>query len=353
MLLRFQNDSDETAFRRAQIAASHSGIRTLVACNFIAVLTYAIYYIIVSAPPVGAPGVIALAVMPPIIKYVSTECHTPTLRLVALWMFASMVNLRLSWGVLMFSADAAPPTVQSGYVLPYAMSGTLACMTMGSMLGLRFMRDILPPVLITLVTSVAHTVVVLFPGGGTLHYPIATVAVTLLGCAAEYHNESLERHRWKSLSEIKRCEGAVSTSEIAHLWQHKSSITDSPFKTDAVVSVVEDSKLTASSWCLVGSFVVCMVALVYGAFDTSDVEGPASVRNNHPVPYAVLGVPILVYSGQLMNLRPSKDCTTHCSCIPLVSPRSSSLVSHCSRIPLVFSRSFPLAPRPPLLTVSA
>ena len=310
MFLQFLNDSDETAFRRAQTAASYCMVYPLLVCGFITAITYAIVSADFQPLKVSIGSNIFLAAL-------STRLskQSSTLQLVILWLWAAYINLRLSRGVLIFSADTAPPSVQSGYVLPDAITGTLACMATGRMVGLRFMRDILPPVLITLVTSVAHSVVVILPGGGTLHYPIATVAVTLLGCAAEYQNEFLERQRWMSLADLKRSQDS-NNDEMAdtHSWQHSSDFMESPSKTVSVKRSL-----------FVLSLLVCMMSLAYSALqNSSDDQAPTAVRVNHPVPYAVHGVPIMVYSTQLMNLRPSKDCTT-LTCL-------LSRVSHLTRL---------------------
>ena len=358
IFLRFLNDSDETAFRRAQTSASCSMRHYYLVGALISAISYAIYTAKL-VPLVFAVGIFA---------GLSTECfkQSPTLHLVAFWTATTAINLTLSLGVLFSAGGVVPPIVQSGYALPVAVSGTLSCMALGTMLGLRFMRDVLPSVCITLVTSVAHSMLVLPPGGGALHYPIATVAVTLLGCAAEYRNESLERLSWISLADLKSCEGSVSNSEMAdaHSWQHTlTNLLGFGSQTDQHLSVVEGSKLPKGSWFVLAHSVLSLLVLalagtggvvftmalahqnllMYIFLDnalhgSSNGEAPTAVRDNHPIPYVLLGVSVLVYSAQLMNRRLSKNCATlslvyfHVSPISLVYSHSASSSSHHFRL---------------------
>ena len=331
IFLRFLNDSDETAFRRAQTSASCSTRHY----HLVGALIGPAIYTANLVPLVFAVGIFA---------GLSTECfkQSPTLHLVAFWTATTVINLMLSLGVLFSAGGVVPPIVQSGYALPVAVSGTLSCMALGTMLGLRFMRDVLPSVCITLVTSVAHSMLVLPPGGGALHYPIATVAVTLLGCAAEYRNESLERQRWISLADLKSCEGSVSNSEMAdaHSWQHTlTNLLGFGSQTDQHLSVVEGSKLPKGSWFVLA---LCPALSIYtldnALHGSSNGEAPTAVRDNHPIPYVLLGVSVLVYSAQLMNRRLSKNCATlslvyfHVSPISLVYSHSASSSSHHFRL---------------------
>jgi len=386
--LRFLNESDEKAFLDEKAVTTYSMITTCAASTFVLAFAYTLLsadIVPLAATPLFLPALFA-----------DSFKHSPVPRLVALWTFAAYINLRLSCGVLMFSATIAPPTVQSGYALPYALVGPTACISIGTLLGLRFVRDVLPPVLVTLVTSVAHSVVVLRSGGGGLHYPIATIAVTLLGCATEYQNEYLERQRWVSLPDLKSCKGSLSNNEIAkmHFWQHIFKFMEFPSKADEDGYVTQDMKspekvrcglgvvmfMTTSAYVVVklrnnpdrfpvlsavaglmASVLLCtgtMHSIMFRRYsfilgslyvlsqllnstyimqalqNNFDDVAPAAARDNHPVPYALLGVPILMYAGPLMNLRPAKDCT-------ILSPPLFILVFICFTLTLFLS---PLAP---------
>eukprot|EP00966_Prymnesium_polylepis_P269026 6214893-Prymnesium_polylepis.1 len=90
-----------------------------------------------------------------------------------------------------------PDTARSGYPLPYAMHAPAVLFCVGAILGLRPMIDVLPCVLVTIISGMVHLRITLreHPSSWSM-YSGMHLCVTWTTCLAWYHLESQMRRRW-------------------------------------------------------------------------------------------------------------------------------------------------------------
>jgi len=194
LLLRFDNDNDETAFCKSIATRCERLAHSLMVCIMVLNCVFLpLYWIMVKKMKPDLAPVLASAFLTPLGIWFY---RLPWLRPSILFGYFLYILERLSVGTL-YLQGSAPPILQEGQPLPYSLLSVPFLQLMGQILGLRAMRDVSPLCVVALVVSLLHLWINLSQDPSVrVHYITACILSLSLGFMAKYCEECSQRERW-------------------------------------------------------------------------------------------------------------------------------------------------------------
>ena len=188
----FEHETEEQAFTAAMTRASQWLVRTFLLTGLVInglLLVYGLWHESLDLQPTLA----SLCGM----AFLATVAERPMGRYLALVFFALYIGERVTIGTLFLPTAWAPHAVQLGFPLPYSLLGPIMIQVVGSLLGLRPMRDTLPWLIFAYVVGQAHMLCVLRDTKHSrMNYSAVSTFVVMLTVAAGYLTEYSTRQRW-------------------------------------------------------------------------------------------------------------------------------------------------------------
>lgn len=122
ILLRFEDDHDEMLYINNQLSSRTLVFHIMFTVTMVLEVLYTLEMIVTKGVADKAPlvGSVLIVAFWRFRKRLDGQ-ERLWFRRVAVWMYTVYINIRLSLGVLIMSADYAPPVVKEGFVAPYAL----------------------------------------------------------------------------------------------------------------------------------------------------------------------------------------------------------------------------------------
>jgi len=267
--------------------------------------------------------------------------NSPLLRSVILILFAAYINMRLVYCILL--PGNRLPTWQEGYPLPYAVLGSTTICSLGTLLGLRTLKDVAAIAVATMICSVLHLSWAMnMSSTAWSMYCQVTISSSVTSLVAAHHAECRQKALWYARMQGRteaESDDSILSSQISYFYlcvtwflltflqaaynaAIKSKVDLMPLVGAGVMMAMtmlfpwdfKMSRSTRRAFMLPG-FVYLMQRCLIGTPDANGhlreefsphvVSLPSIVLEKYPLPFALIGPSALLQMSVFFRL-----CTT-------------------------------------------
>jgi len=270
VFMRFVDTEDEAAFLEYQVMVSSRVIQTAVWLGLGINILYAVVEHLNGSGDLGPliMSLVSVATVPCLLG--KTTFRKFWIRRMLLWSFVLLLNLRVSVGVLFGRAEWTTIVANSGYPMAYSLLGPVSTILLGTAIGLRPMRDILPGTVLTLGICIAHITVILHkthdPNSSAkttathTNYVVTITASVIMVLFSGYHIEKTMRSRWMwaPFEPVEASADPCKTKKIQEMQQYRlHPFLKFPDAEDEEAFLFSELRMSGSTLFDLGRMVFC------------------------------------------------------------------------------------------------